>query len=281
MTMYGEILRTLLNKPVQCDRDVRVFALRIAAVCLITALSIDTVFQVLAFGGWYDVVRGWVIATLVVAFVAYPIGHYIGTTRLDHHRLKAKLVEQSLNDSLTGLRNRSALPVDFETAPPENRRLLLVSLDRFKTINQRFGHLAGDRVLVRSARLIAEELANLGGIYRTDGTEFTLLLTSGTPAEIKAQVLTLLARFESSDFGTPEKPAHLTLSAGLADAPAGTSFAEAFAAADAALETAKTAGRSQLSLGAAPRAAGIVEAEDIVWGSDKPQAPRRRKAAGD
>ncbi len=217
--------------------------------------------------------RGWVIATLVVAVVAYPIGHYIGTTRLDHHRLKAKLGEQSLNDSLTGLRNRSALPVDYDTTPPDNRRLLLLSLDRFKTINQRFGHLSGDRVLIRSARLIAEELANLGSIYRTDGTEFTLLLTVGTTAEIKAQVLTLLARFESSDFGTPDKPAHLTLSAGLADAPAGTSFADAFAAADAALESAKAAGRSQLSLGAAPRGDCIVEAEDIVWGAIGPPAP--------
>jgi len=273
--MYGEILRTLLNKPVQSERDVKTFALRIALFCLVIAILIDSVFQLLAFGGWLDVLRGWVIATCVVAAVAYPVGIYIGTTRLEHHRVKTKLIEQSLNDSLTGLRNRSALPVDFEATPATDRRLMLLSLDRFKAINESFGHLIGDRVLVRCARMIAEELGNLGPLYRTDGTEFTLLLSSGTPAEIKAQVLTLLTRVESSNFGTPEQPIHLTLSVGLADASAGFSFAQAFSAADTALESAKVSGRSRLWLGSEPTAAGIVEGDDIVWESEAPHAVRR------
>lgn len=281
MTVYGEILRTLLNKPVQSERDVRVFALRIAAVCLILALCADLVAQLITFGNWLDVLRAWVVDTLVVAVVAYPVGLYIGATRLEHHRVKAKFLEQSRNDSLTGLRHRSALSVDFDAAAPAGRRLLLLSLDRFKAINQQFGHPAGDRVLIRSARLIAEELANLGPIYRTDGTEFLILSTGSASADIKRQVLTLLTRFESSNFGTAERPISLTLSAGLAEAPAGMALGDAFAAADAALEAAKTGGRSRLCIGAEPAIAGLIEGDDIVWAGDQLRQPRRRKTVGE
>lgn len=281
MTVYGEILRTLLNKPVHSERDIKIFALRIAAVCLVIAFGADFVLQFVTFGGWLDVLRGWVVATLVVAIVAYPIGLYIGATRLDHRRVTAKFIEQSLNDSLTGLRHRSALLVDFDAAAPAERRLLLLSPDRFKAINAQFGHLVGDRVLIRSARLIAEELAHLGAIYRTDGTEFVVLCTGSAASDIKQQVLTLLTRFEGTNFGTPDKPFSLTLSAGLADAPAGTTFCDAFAAADAALDAAKAGGRSRLCTASEPATSGFVEGDEIVWAGEQPKPPRRRKTAGE
>lgn len=276
--MYGEILRTLLNSPVHSERDVRFFALRLAAICFILAMAVDSGLQLLAFHGWINLLRGWAITICVVALVAYPVGFYLGTTRLEHHRTKIKLIEQSLADSLTGLRNRASLPIDYDAEPEGSRLLILISLDRFKTVNERFGHVIGDRVLIRAARLIAEELANLGTIYRTDGTEFTVLVTRGTATEARTQVLALLARFESSNFGTLEKPVCLTASAGIADVPAGTAFAQAFAATDAALESAKATGRSRVCLASEPTATGIVEGDEVVWSADLPPLPRRGKA---
>lgn len=276
--MYGEILRALLNKPVHSEHDVRVFAFRIAAICFVLAMAADGVMQIIAFGGWLDLVRGWAVTTVVIAAVAYPVGVYLGSTRLDHHRIKTKLIEQGLADSLTGLRNRASLPVDYEAGADNVRLLILLSLDRFKTVNERFGHLAGDRVLIRAARLIAEELGNLGPIYRTDGTEFTVFATGVTVVEARSQVLALLARFEGNNFGTMEKPIGLTLSAGIATAPAETAFAEAFAAADAALDQAKMTGRSRVCLASEPATAGIVEGDEVMWSADLPPAPRRRKA---
>jgi diguanylate cyclase (GGDEF)-like protein len=276
--MYGEILRTLLNRPVQSQRDVRVFAFRIAAVCLVLALVADSGLELLAFQGWLGLLRGWAITVIVVAIVAYPVGLYIGATRLDHHRIKTRLIEQTFGDSLTGLRSRASLPVDFDAAADHATLLILLSLDRFKTVNERFGHVVGDRILIRAARLIAEELGNLGNIYRTDGTEFAVLATNGTVAEAKAQVLALLARFESTNVGTLEKPVCLTASAGVAEVPAATSFAQAFAAADKALESAKSAGRSRVCLASEPAGSGIIEGDEVVWNANPPPLPRRRRA---
>ena len=275
--MYGEILRTLLNSPVHSERDVRFFALRLAAICFVLAMVVDSGLQLLAFHGWINLLRGWAITISVIALVAYPVGFYLGTTRLEHHRTKIKLIEQGLADSLTGLRNRASLPIDYDAEPEGPRLLILVSLDRFKTVNERFGHAIGDRVLIRAARLIAEELANLGTIYRTDGTEFTVLVTRGTAAEARTQVLALLARFESGNFGTLEKPVCLTASAGIVDVPAGTAFAQAFAAADAALESAKATGRSRVCLASEPTAAGIVEGNEVIWSAELPPLPHRGK----
>jgi diguanylate cyclase (GGDEF)-like protein len=276
--MYGEILRTLLNRPVQSERDIRIFAFRVAAICFVLAMVADSAMQLLAFHGWLNLLRGWAITVFVVAAVAYPIGVYIGTTRLEHHRTKTKLNEQSLADSLTGLRSRASLPIDYDADPDAHRLLILVSLDRFKTVNERYGHVVGDRVLIRAARLIAEELANLGRIYRTDGTEFVVLATGCTVAEAKNQVLALLARFESSNFGTLEKPVSLTASAGIAEVSTETTFTQAFAAVDAALESAKAAGRSRVSLASEPAAPGLVEGDEVIWNSDLPPLPKRSRA---
>lgn len=276
--MYGEILRTLLNRPVQSERDIRIFALRLAAICFAIAMVVDSALQLIAFHGWLNLLRGWAITIVVVALVAYPIGVYIGTTRLEHHRTKVKLNEKSLADSLTGLRNRASLPIDYDAAPEGNRLLVLLSLDRFKAVNERYGHVIGDRVLIRAARVIAEELGNLGNIYRTDGTEFTVLAIGCAVAEAKTQVLALLARFEASNFGTLEKPVCLTASAGIAEVPATATFTQAFAAADAALESAKATGRSRVCLASEPAAPGIVEGDEVVWSSDLPSPPRRGRA---
>ena len=190
----------------------------------------------------------------------------------------AKLNEKSLADSLTGLRNRASLPIDYDAAPEGSHLLILLSLDRFKSVNERYGHVIGDRVLIRAARVIAEELGNLGNIYRTDGTEFIVLASRCTVSEAKTQVLALLARFEASNFGTLEKPVCLTASAGIAEVSAATTFTQAFAAADAALESAKAAGRSRVCLASEPASPGIVEGEEVVWSSDLPPLPKRARA---
>ena len=135
------------------------------------------------------------------------------------------------------------------------------------------GGTAGDMI-----EMIAEELGNLGNIYRTDGTEFIVLASRCTVSEAKTQVLALLARFEASNFGTLEKPVCLTASAGIAEVSAATTFTQAFAAADAALESAKAAGRSRVCLASEPASPGIVEGEEVVWSSDLPPLPKRARA---
>jgi len=85
-------------------------------------------------------------------------------------------------DALTGLRNRLALEdlshKEFQRARRYDSALSLIALDldHFKRINDRFGHSAGDRVLVDVARCLEEQLRESDLVFRVGGEEFLILL---------------------------------------------------------------------------------------------------------
>lgn len=81
-------------------------------------------------------------------------------------------------DALTGLRNRRALSADLEEAIGSGRAMVLVlaDLDGFKAYNDRYGHGAGDRMLVRLGRGLRAAAARLSGsAYRMSGDEFCVV----------------------------------------------------------------------------------------------------------
>jgi len=85
---------------------------------------------------------------------------------------------EALTDALTGLGNRRRLLLDLtatvERAHPAN--LLLFDLNGFKSYNDAFGHAAGDRLLVRLGRGLADAVGTTGRAYRLGGDEFCVLL---------------------------------------------------------------------------------------------------------
>ncbi|WP_117168647.1 putative bifunctional diguanylate cyclase/phosphodiesterase [Paraliobacillus sediminis] len=101
-------------------------------------------------------------------------------------RKNSKLVSEYRNlayhDTLTGLKNRTAFIEDLGTtmniARESNRpvALLLMDLDRFKTINDTLGHQIGDRVLQIAADRLREKLGCTTDIYRVGGDEFVVIL---------------------------------------------------------------------------------------------------------
>jgi len=102
-------------------------------------------------------------------------------------------------DALTGLRNRRALSADLEEAVGRGRAIVLVlaDLDGFKTYNDRYGHGAGDRMLVRLARGLRQIAEQLGGnAYRMSGDEFCVICEqpSAAAAAVTQQVINALQR---------------------------------------------------------------------------------------
>ncbi|NMN85146.1 diguanylate cyclase (GGDEF)-like protein [Novosphingobium sp. SG916] len=91
----------------------------------------------------------------------------------------ARLLADS--DELTGLYNRRRFYADLENvAIPANLNALtvgLIDLDRFKPINDTFGHLVGDRVLVEVARLLRDTAGPIATLYRLGGDEFAMILS--------------------------------------------------------------------------------------------------------
>jgi diguanylate cyclase (GGDEF)-like protein len=101
----------------------------------------------------------------------------MGMTFTDYLRLLDHTRRESKTDALTGLWNRRALVSDLEEAIAGGRRsiLLLFDLNGFKSYNDRFGHPAGDALLVRLGARLAACVADHGNAYRLGGDEFCVL----------------------------------------------------------------------------------------------------------
>lgn len=157
-------------------------------------------------------------------------------------------------DGLTGVFNRayfdSQFPLELERARRSQGPLTLVltDLDHFKTVNDRYGHPAGDRVLKMVARRLQEALRRIDHVCRVGGEEFALILTD-TPAEAAHEVVGRLLDAEYHelvDEGGHVRQIPVTLSAGAVTFPgAGLDPFELYRKADAMLYLSKDLGRDQ------------------------------------
>lgn len=154
-------------------------------------------------------------------------------------------------DMLTGLLNRRGFDAAAEALFAAARRqgralaLALIDVDHFKAINDRFGHLAGDDVLVRVARLTEASLRGADVVGRMGGEEFVILLPNadGDQASAVAERVRL-AIGASTPAGQPELS--VTASIGVATLIPGESPAALLHRADCALYAAKGSGRNTL-----------------------------------
>lgn len=97
-------------------------------------------------------------------------------------REERRLTEQARLDPLTGLANRREFEhllrgaIDMTAEPSPAHVLLFIDLDRFKEVNDRFGHDAGDRVLIAVSRLIRSQVLETDRVARWGGDEFAAIL---------------------------------------------------------------------------------------------------------
>lgn len=170
--------------------------------------------------------------------------------------LERELQRLATTDMLTGMANRRAF---LELAEATYQRactagepltLLMLDLDHFKSINDRFGHLEGDRVLVEFARTIKAQLRASDTVGRLGGEEFGLLLPLTTPAEgadVAARILDAIRALELTD-GTGHSY-RITTSMGLGALHlSDRSLRDLLDRADQALYLAKHRGRDQLAM---------------------------------
>lgn len=172
---------------------------------------------------------------------------------LANQRLRDALLEKALYDPLTGLRNRHHLEDTLRTQMSQAIRnqeplsCLMIDIDHFKNINDRFGHEAGDGVIKSVAAIIQRVVHDNGMAFRYGGEEFLVLLTSmGEEAanrlatDIYNGVRELSLRFGVSDIG------HVDVSIGVASYPQHAQSDNLLRAADVALYRAKELGRSRI-----------------------------------
>jgi diguanylate cyclase (GGDEF)-like protein len=162
----------------------------------------------------------------------------------------ADLQRMSETDPLTDVLNRRGFnrraERKFERARRAGEKLVVVmmDIDRFKSVNDQYGHDAGDRVLASVADVCAKELRSGDLFGRTGGEEFAFLLSSGAIDAARDIANKLRMQIASCVVHTLRGDLSVTASFGVASAdPAIIGLADALNRADGALYEAKIAGR--------------------------------------
>ena len=153
--------------------------------------------------------------------------------------------EMAFTDKLTGLNNRRRFDEDLKPGQADPAVfLLLLDIDHFKAVNDRYGHDFGDKVLAETALLMRENLRPWDGAYRYGGEEFAVLLRHCTPQQARLVAERIRASIEQR---MPERLNCLvTISIGGVSLPLRIQPVISLRQADDALYTAKKAGRNRV-----------------------------------
>lgn len=176
--------------------------------------------------------------------------------------LEERLAHQATHDALTGLPNRALFSVRLDEAIDRIERdetpvaVFFIDLDNFKEVNDRFGHLSGDRLLIAIADRLRRSMRAGDTVARIGGDEFAVLMDE--PADHRE--IETIARRIADRIGHPVRlgrnMARTTASVGIAvGIPAGKRAIDLLAAADHAMYGAKRSGKARhaiIDLGAEP-----------------------------
>lgn len=182
-------------------------------------------------------------SVIVIAFLVFYsrlmlslIGDYEG-----------KLKDAALVDRLTGLYNRHYMTEKLEEAVKNDgpKFLTMIDIDDFKKINDRYGHNAGDYVLINVARIMREVCADCD-ISRWGGEEFLIFTTGNLRAKGLPLIENLRQRVESEDFVFGEEHIKVTITSGLAEYSDNVSVDKWVSKADDNLYSGKKTGKNKV-----------------------------------
>jgi two-component system, cell cycle response regulator len=182
----------------------------------------------------------------------------VGRRMVDLHRqleVKNRLLEElALTDPLTGLPNRRAVEAWASRQLAGAARhgypfwVAMIDLDRFKSINDSYGHDAGDVVLKKFAEILKTSTRSSEICARMGGEEFLLVLTHAERPNIEIAIGRIRTQFEAHRFKFGEASLGVTASFGISGFQGGKApdFNVLLSQADSALYSAKTNGRNRI-----------------------------------
>jgi diguanylate cyclase (GGDEF)-like protein len=240
----------------------------------------------------YNDISELCVAVLVTFCVAYSwialVFAFPFITLLQRSVRHARLLQDARADSKTGLLNAATWErgATAEVARAVRTRtqlaVALLDIDRFKLINDTYGHLTGDEVLKEIAHTLKTMLREYDLAGRFGGEEFAVLL----PQTRAVDAFRIAERIRSAIAGlriiapgaTGGERVHVTVSIGVAALDSGTKreYAELMAAADAALYRAKGCGRDQVQMISTSRGLSAVSIPRAVGGEDHAPSLFRR-----
>ena len=214
--MYRDFLGQFLSPVIRDNRELARFTIRITLFALAIALSIDVVQQLAFFVDWLTCLRTWAITVATSLVISVPISYAFGKAHFELYRAKLAADALSRTDSLTDLPNRRALIEMTEASLPRALALAIFDIDRFKAVNDTYGHLTGDAAIRCVARMMAEDLGTLGYVARVGGEEFALLASDVTIDELARRLFDFRDRLSATPIIVGKAAVRVTVSAGVA-----------------------------------------------------------------
>ena len=170
-------------------------------------------------------------------------------------RMMQKLQKLATTDGLTKLYNSRSFYSQLELEVDRYNRykhplsLLLLDIDNFKEFNDNYGHLEGDKVLVRFSQIIKSCLRTNDSAYRYGGEEFTVILPETNGDEAKTVAQRIRSSLETEKFKPiPEKNAKITISIGVTQYFPKEELSAFIRRADKAMYLSKKNGRNRVSV---------------------------------
>jgi len=171
---------------------------------------------------------------------------YTFADRMRHQQ--SKLLKLSSKDHLTGAENRRAMENKLLETVELRRRytttpagMILMDLDKFKTINDQHGHAIGDEILIQFVEIISSRLRRTDRLYRLGGEEFVIIADNSDVRSVSILAEQLREAVDKASFAAQ---LHVTVSLGVAQYKDGESSFEWLGRADKAMYQAKDAGRN-------------------------------------
>ena len=163
----------------------------------------------------------------------------------NHQQSREKLTYEATHDKLTGLYNRRGYDFLIKNVDMETSTLIIIDLDKFKGINDTYGHDIGDKVLAKAADVIYNSFRNADYVSRIGGDEFAVIMVH-SDAElvdlIRKKYEIMNEKMMDDEDGLPP----ISFSAGVAFGEVGKDVKSVFKGADEALYKAKEGGRSNI-----------------------------------
>ena len=194
--------------------------------------------------------RHTLIANLLICLVITVV--VVTATGYTIRLFQARIEMMAASDKLTGLLNRHGFEVVFEQALKEARRtreplsIILFDIDRFKSINDRVGHLAGDAVIRHVGRAARTAVREADVLCRWGGDEFLVLLKNCSRDAASRTAAKIGERVHGSEAEHGGRSIDVTVSLGVTEYRPGEEVDQFLSRADAALSDAKTSGRQRV-----------------------------------
>ena len=194
----------------------------------------------------------WFLVCAIIGGSVWNLGFLL----MAADRLRSSLLDLATSDDLTGLLNRRGLRERILLCERTARRkktsavLMMIDMDKFKSINDRYGHAAGDAALVHLANVTRSVLRENDVFARVGGDEFCVLLPETNKVEAGKMAKRLSGAIKWAPLQWKDRPIELSASIGVAEwSPEGSlSLLESLERADELMFWSKRDSRSELAL---------------------------------